>query len=198
MVEVEVKLPLTGKDDLVDKLIESGFKQGNRVRETDIYFNGIDRDFRKSDEALRIRKTESIDGGAITADHDELANDLSDEEHVLTYKGKKLDNISMSREEIEIKIDDFEGMKTVLVSLGFRPVFPVIKERQYYHSEEMTACLDFVKDLGWFLELEIIVECEDERECALDMIKKQIEELGFSMDDTIRTSYLSMLEAKEK
>ncbi len=198
MVEVDVKLPLTGKCDIANKLVESGFKQGNRVRETDIYFNGIDRDFRKSDEALRIRKTESIDGGAMTSDSDELAKNLSNEVHVLTYKGKKLDNISMSREETEIKIDDFDGMKTVLESLGFRPVFPVIKERQYYYSEEMTACLDFVKDLGWFLELEIIVECEDKRECALDMIKKQIEELGFSMDDTIRTSYLSMFEAKEK
>ena len=198
MVEVEVKLPLTGKCDIANKLVESGFKSGNKVRETDIYFNGVDRDFRKSDEALRIRKTESIDGGAITADSDELAKNLSDEVHVLTYKGKKLDNISMSREEIEIKIDDFDGMKIVLESLGFKPVFPVIKERQYYYSEDMTACLDFVKDLGRFLELEILVGCENERECALDMIKKQIEELGFSMDDTIRTSYLSMLEAKEK
>ena len=104
----------------------------------------------------------------------------------------------MSREETEIQFSDFDAMQKILVSLGFQPVFPVVKEREYYDGKDMTACLDYVNGLGWFLELEVMADGETEYENALALLRKQVEVLGYKMEDTTRTSYLSMLEDKTK
>ena len=55
MIEVEVKLALTDSKRVEQKLRKDGFVLQKIVRETDTYFNGVDRDFRKTDEALRVR-----------------------------------------------------------------------------------------------------------------------------------------------
>ena len=61
----------------------------------------------------------------------------------------------------------------------------------------MTACLDQVENLGNFLELEVIVKNENLRERFLSQMREILQELGLSMDNTVRTSYLSMLMYKE-
>ena len=62
----------------------------------------------------------------------------------------------------------------------------------------MTACLDQVEGLGDFLELEVIVENEEDREEALDLVLSLLGELGYEKGDIIRTSYLSMLQQNNK
>lgn len=183
MIEIEIKLKIDDKELLTRRLIDSGFRFDHKVRETDIYFNGNDHDFRVTDEALRIRRTEILgeDSRPLT---------------MLTYKGPKLDKVSMTRREIEVKIDDFEGMKDILLELKYRPVMPVIKTREYYKNDRMTALLDDVQGLGCFLELEILRDSEAEREEALKLIEEELNKLGYSMADTTTTSYLSILEKK--
>ena len=48
--------------------------------------------------------------------------------------------------------------------------------------------------MGEYLELEILVEQEDDRQQALQQIEERLLSLGYSMQDTTRISYLSMLE----
>jgi len=48
--------------------------------------------------------------------------------------------------------------------------------------------------LGEYLELEILVEQEEDRQQALQQIEERLLSLGYSMQDTTRISYLSMLE----
>lgn len=182
MIEVEIKLKISDKADVIHKLEAQGFRKTHKVTETDIYFNGNDRDFRRTDEALRIRRTEDSD-------------DLGKTTNKLTYKGRRLDNISMTREETEISIDDFEGMNKILLSLGYRPVRPVVKTREYYEDDKMTALIDDVEGLGDYLELEIMAEDESFRSDALRLIELELKELGYSLSDTTTTSYLTMLEA---
>ena len=50
-----------------------------------------------------------------------------------------------------------------------------------------------MENLGDFLELEMIASEESMREQYLHIIEKFLTELGLSMKDTVRTSYLSML-----
>lgn len=191
MIEVEVKLKIDDIESLQEKLLELGLKKSIKVREIDQYFNGVDRDFRKTDEALRIRKTIGLEGGYIVADCEDEAHNFL---YKLTYKGQKLDDVSMARKEIEIIIDDYEGMQQILLLLGYKPVPLVDKKRQYYFSEEkMTICVDEVDGLGYYMEVELMVDSENQREEALSQIEKLLFELGFSMTDTTTTSYLSML-----
>ena len=53
--------------------------------------------------------------------------------------------------------------------------------------------MDTVKGLGEYLELEIIVENNSEKEKSLVELENLLLKLGYSMKDTISTSYLSML-----
>ncbi len=65
----------------------------------DLYFNSPQCDFRKSDEALRIR--------------------IKEEGARLTYKGPKLDSQTKSRLELTVHIDNPEEMVQILEALGF-------------------------------------------------------------------------------
>ncbi len=160
-------------------------------------FDGVDRDFKKTDEAFRIRKTEWLERSALKEDS-VLTGDVPEQTTYITYKGPKLGNVGMSREELETTVGDAKVMREILISLGFRPVQPVVKTRQYYSHKDMTACVDQVEGLGDYLELEVLVDAEGERPQALKRIKEQLKKLGYSMGETTRISYLSMLEENVK
>lgn len=55
-------------------------------------------------------------------------------------------------------------MKNILLHLDFQPVAVVSKRRNYLKKGDMTACVDLVKDLGAFLELEVIAESEEKEQ----------------------------------
>lgn len=191
MIEVEVKLKIDNIDEISEKLLNQEYHKSRVVRETDVYFNAEDRDFRTTDEALRIRKVESLDDLPLIAD-----GSTEDVLTLLTYKGPKLDDVSMTRKEIEIIVEDFDKMSAILESLRFHPVRPVVKCRTEFLSEYVAACVDEVEGLGSYLELEVMVDSEEDKAEALKLIEDELGKLGHSMDDTITTSYLSMLERK--
>lgn len=157
MIEVEIKLPLFRRSVTERTLTEFGFKPGNLVKESDFYFTSDFHDFMKTDEALRIR----------TCDNFNTRETAS----FLTYKGAKLDTVSTTRKELETRIDDAEITREILISLGYKRLYPVTKLRQYYHKGMMTACVDQVEGLGSFLELEILVNTLEEKESALQSIE---------------------------
>lgn len=183
MIEVEIKLPVYRRSFTEHMLLAEGFTAGELVKESDWYYNAPDRNFNDTDEALRIRTTESLSSLEIFS--------------VLTYKGPKLDKVSMARREIETAIAEEEKVREILISLGYTELAPVTKLRQYYHRDNMTACVDQVSGLGSFLELEIIVEDESMREDALSQIEELLEHLDSSMKETTTLSYLCMLLRKQ-
>ena len=182
MIEVEIKLPLYRRSLTEKALIDQGFVTGDLIRESDLYFTGESRDFIKSDEALRIRTAENLS--------------KRNAKTYLTYKGKKLDNISMTRTELETGIEDRETGTAILKALGYLPMFEVNKLRQLYHKDSVTACVDQVENLGSFLELEIIVRDEENRPEALNKLDEILHEMGSGLQETIRISYLGMLMRK--
>ncbi|MDO5146524.1 MAG: class IV adenylate cyclase [Eubacteriales bacterium] len=180
MIEVEVKLPIHRRRTIEKGLLALGFKPGFLIRESDLYFNGGGHDFMRSDEALRIRESENLSTASSSA--------------FLTYKGPKLDAVSSTRKELETKLENADAGRQILSALGYQSLAPVEKLRQYYHREDMTACVDQVEHLGSFLELEILVEDESQREHALKKIEALLLDLDCRMEDTTRYSYLFMLQ----
>lgn len=180
MVEVEVKVSIKNRNLIEEKLSLAGFEKGELLRETDHYFDSDHHNLKKNDMALRIRSCENLTSGLT--------------ENFMTYKGPKMDAVSMMRKELEMQIEDAEIGKEILKSLGYVPVRPVIKLRQQFYLDQMTACLDLVSHLGEFLELEIVVSKEDEKDAALNRIISLLRELGYEPEEIIRTSYLSMLQ----
>lgn len=183
MIEVEIKLPISDKEVLEKKLIQLQFIKGGFVKESDIYFNSEKYNLKKKDMALRIRTCTKIDTGETITK--------------VTYKGPKLDHVSMTRKELEMEVSDASTCYQILEGIGFYPLCPVHKLRQYYCKGQMTACVDQVDGLGEFLELEMIVDSESERENALAEIERILQILGYDKKETTRTSYLSMLQQKQ-
>ena len=181
--EIEIKLPVKNSQEVLDILKDIGFMVKKEIQEEDIYFNSEYRNKKERDEALRIRKSRDCDTG--------------EQKVQINFKGPKIDAVSMSRMELETEVQDGETMEKILTYLGFLPVASVFKVRKYLTHREMTACVDRVEGLGEFLELEVVAETEEKREIYLEQMKEILNALGYSMEDTVRTSYLGLLMNKK-
>ena len=181
MIEVEVKLPIEDKNIIEEKLVSFGFHRTSHIKERDTYFDNEESDIRGNGLALRIRETMNL----ITGESFSQIN----------FKGKKMDQVSMSRPEYETSVEDADVMKAILESLGYARAIPeVIKIRTLLSRRNMNACLDEVVGLGTFLELEIVAEDKCEKEDALQEIEVMLHRLGYHISDTTTTSYLTMLQ----
>ena len=177
MLEVEVKIK-TDLDAIERKLIEMGFVRGTTAYEYDTYYNGKLVDLKTADKALRIRLHKDVDTGRV--------------KYVLNFKGPKLDDTTMTREETQFEVPSMEAGETVINGLGYFAAGNVEKTRIHYKSGDITCCLDSVTGLGDFLEIEIMAG-EADYDGAVAKIEKLLDELGVSMADTVRESYLCML-----
>ena len=190
MIEVEIKLPLRQRDNagketdrIASALCGMGFRKAARFRQRDSYFDNGAGEIRAGGKALRIRETEDLLQGRVTAE--------------LNFKGPRMDQVSMTRQELETEVGQAETGRQILAALGYFPVPPeVVKERTEYRRENITACLDRVEGLGNFLELEIIVPEPEGATAALRRLEALLGELGYQMSDTVTRSYLSMLQKR--
>src|SRR5262249_10306128 len=147
-------------------------------QEADHYFNAPDRDFARTDEALRLRRI----GAA----------------NLVTYKGPKRDAQTKTRTEIEVSLAEGDTTAAdfgrLLTHLGYRSVAVVSKTRCIYHLDRdgfaLEICLDKVEGLSTFAELEILAP-EERLEAARDLLLRTAAELGLS--DSERRSYLELL-----
>ena len=73
--------------------------------------------------------------------------------------------------EYELKIDNVYAMEKILSHLDFIEVISVIKTRDIYKYGELTFNIDLVENLGEFVELEKMVNCDDISEHQLDLKK---------------------------
>ena len=183
MLEVELKAALLPEqaDVLPNVLAALHFAEQAAVQETDIYFNAPDRDFRKTDEALRLRTHKLLLEGKTQT--------------LVTYKGAKLDAKSSTRRELETAVEDFETMRQLFCALGYKPVFTVTKKRRSFTCGAKTVCLDSVDGLGNFMELEAVLPDGSDREAAVEELRTLLDTLGVSREALTRKSYLELLMA---
>lgn len=178
MLEVEVKKRFQGDLEVLRERIKSlGFKLLEKHVEIDIYYTHPCRDFRETDEALRVRVRD-------------------DGIYELTYKGPKIGCVGKVREELTVQIRDIETLTKILERLGFREFMRVKKLRETYSNGETTISIDDVEGLGVFVEIER--KCEGvEVENVLSKIEELFLMLGIS-GRGIRKSYLELLLEKLK
>lgn len=183
MIEVEVKVKISEADNVENILQDCGFNITGVIKEKDTYYTSDKYDVKERGEALRIRVSEN--------------RNTYEKISTINFKGKKLDNVSMARQELETTVGDPELCRQILESIGFYEAGYVSKVRRYYTDGNITACYDSVEGLGDFMEFEIISESEDQREKCLNDIDVVLKKIGKSMKDSITTSYLSMLQNLE-
>ncbi|HID47383.1 MAG TPA: class IV adenylate cyclase [Methanococcaceae archaeon] len=186
MIEVELKVRLNEEEvlNLPDKLKKLGFRRHGKEEEIDTYFNGIDRDFRKTDEALRVRKSMDLERG--------------DTRYYLTYKGPRMDEISKTREEYQVGVEDGETLEVILEKLGFKKVLPIRKLREIYRRGDIVVSLDKVEGIGYFAEFEKTVKSPSEKEDAIKELMDIIRSLNIGEERLVRSSYLELRDNYEK
>jgi adenylate cyclase class 2 len=178
MLEVEVKFPVHDFRRIESVLDSWGAIIEPARRDSDRYFNSPDRDFARTDEALRIRSI--------------------GEQNVITYKGPKIDTETKSRVEIEVPLAPGPAAATdlgdVLIRLGYRPVAVVNKTRRIAQFERsgfsMQASLDEVDGVGRYAEVETLAP-ESRFAFAKAAVLAAAAELGMTQPE--RRSYLQLL-----
>ncbi|HWQ67536.1 MAG TPA: class IV adenylate cyclase [Methanospirillum sp.] len=171
MLEIEIKVRISEITQVRDRIIAGGGILSEILTEHDTYYNAPHRDFGVTDEALRLRRTEK--------------------KTTVTYKGPKNTILgSKVRDELNLDIHDADTFVNIIRHLSFFPVADVIKEREYYQYGDFTISLDQVKDLGQFIEIELITENDAENAAIrVDKIAKEIGVVG----ERITSSYLELL-----
>jgi adenylate cyclase class 2 len=178
MLEVEMKFPVSDFAALERQLAALGIQDVQARQEVDHYFNAPERDFARTDEALRLRRI----GPA----------------NFVTYKGPKRDAHTKTRTEIEVPLAEgdaaADACAQILVHLGYRPVAVVRKQRRIYHGRRdgfaLEVCLDEVAGVGSYAELEILAP-EDDLEAARAVLLQLASSLGLTTSE--RRSYLELL-----
>jgi adenylate cyclase class 2 len=113
---------------------------------------------------------------------------VADKQSFLTYKGRKIDAKSKTREEIEVVVSDADSANLILLRLGFKPVAEVSKIRKRYKIGVFEICLDDVEGVGTFVEVETKGDNMAElRNKALAILER------LDLRNTERKSYLELL-----
>lgn len=178
LLEVELKFVVVDPVATRAQLEAIGVRFRSPQREIDQYFQHPSRDFRATDEAVRLRS---------------IGND-----NRLTYKGPKLDAETKTRREIEVSVGAGAESRQLaldwLAAVGFAPVAEVTKMRipgtLIWEGREVTVALDCVDELGEFLELEILAGSE-ELQSAKALLLSLAETLGLGSSE--RRGYLNLL-----
>lgn len=182
-LEVELKFPVPDHERLRAELSALGCVFHAPLQQADLYFQHPLRNFKQTDEALRLRRSATEGNG------DEIC---------ITYKGPKLDATTKTRREIELPIageDGYQRYRELLEVLGFGAVMEVRKTRTpgtlAWQGSEIEIALDDVAGLGTFIELELLSTPE-----GLAAAKEQLAALAtrLGLQASERRGYIELLE----
>ncbi|MCU0719202.1 MAG: class IV adenylate cyclase [Pirellula sp.] len=175
-LEAECKFIAPDPERTRSKILELGGVFAKTERHVDTYLRHPCRDFRATDEALRIRQI--------------------DDDAYVTYKGKRREGPIKIRPETELPLasNTVDGWLQIWESLGFERVQQVKKTRQVFQlngtDAPITVTLDHVAGLGDFVEIERLLNDESQIESAQQEILGLAEKLHLGAME--KRSYLSM------
>lgn len=175
--ELEVKLELSENQFKELLVILSDNKTNFFTEQVDMYFCPQTSDFREymQTKCLRIRKEEEV----VSLDYKEIID--SEEmyaQHLIEHS---------------TKLSDIQQMVFILEHLGFQLIIEIIKERyEFVYKNFYNIALDKVKNLGYFVEIEII-EKELSYKQAGKCLKNVIQELGLSKNIVNKEGYSNMM-----
>ena len=196
LIEVEIKVRILDPDLIRKKLEKNQGSYKFSLIHEDTYYNmpkGL-RDFKQTDEALRLRKSVRFDKNK---------ENPKKVEYYLTYKGEKIDAVSKTREEIDLQIEDIAKMGELLNLLGFQEVLTVNKERDLFElkfkNNKFEALIDYIPILNQhFLEVEYLSETKDEIERVRNILFDFLSSIGIQKIDSITKSYLELIIEKSE
>ena len=153
-------------DEILDKIKKENFKKAEEVTEIDTYYTDKDFTFIKDRICLRTRQ--------VNSDFLEL-----------TYKPKS-DNKSnkYGKREVNIKLlsEDSKDIEYILEELGFIKYVSFKKHRKIYSKKikniQYNIMIDSINQIGDFIELEILVDSQEQKEEFYDELDNFIKKMN--------------------
>lgn len=181
--EIEVKARVEVGEEFARRIERIGGKFVREVTQEDLYFRHPFRDLKGRDEALRLRR--------------------EGKNYTLTFKGRRVGKGAKMREELKIRVGDYEKMIKLLERLEFEKAFIIRKRRKEFVLDGVTIALDSVEGLGEFVEIEVMAVVEEGGRARLrrmEAFKTELfdmaDRLGIPRDRLTTESYLELLTSK--
>jgi adenylate cyclase, class 2 len=181
-MEIEGKYRIENEIKLLAQLEKLGAQELKFETHEDHYLRHPARDFKITDEALRLR----------------LVND----QWYITYKGPRTEGPLKTRPEIELPLASGTdaGWRRIWENLSFESIAVVRKTRRVFSLSKlhlgMLVTIDHISEIGKFAEVECIVESAQGLAAAEQAIQSAANSLGLSFME--RRSYLSMVLEQQK
>lgn len=170
-IEIEIKAKLKNKEFIEKKLKELGAQYIGKKHQIDYYFSPPHRSYVGKGLYFRIR-------------HDKLSGKSR-----MEYHAAKMGEHYVG-EEYEIEVSDYKMALKILDLLEFKPELAIDKIRNSYKLGDVTIDLDTLKELGSFIEIEILNKNPKE---VVRKIKALATTLGISEKDIMHQNYFNQM-----
>ncbi len=170
-VEIEAKLKVRSHEPVRRKLSSLGAELIAEQTQNDCYFDNAESVFARTDKCLRLRREKAG----------------RNEKIILTYKGAKEQKKFKTRCEIQSEVADGNAVEKLLCELGYQKALVIRKKRQLWHFSRCEVALDYLRELGRFVE----IEGPNER-----VIANAQKKLGLSDLPNIKESYAHLIGQK--
>lgn len=167
--EIEIKLKVDEKEyNRILNIIKKHSVNKTDVNQIDTYYTLTDRTF--DQEWLRIRNENG--------------------KYIFNYK-KKIDNSHY--EKYDVLFDNINNLNKILSALGVQKLGTINKERTtYLYKDKYEFSFDNVKDIGNFIEIELINKSENFEKDLSDLINI-LEELKIDLNMIERKKYIDYI-----
>lgn len=173
MREIEIKVRLHDKTDVLKRLSDHGVKLSEPMTQRDQVFGpeGVNGGDENTAPWLRIRsETKGSETRQIFTLKKSVTNQLDSIEH-------------------ETEVTDEAELTQIIRKLGFVPYMDITKTRQKAKRGDVEICVDTVDGLGDFIEAEKLTDEDADYEAVVAELWQLFAELGLSRDDQVTDGY---------
>lgn len=168
--EIEIKLKVNEEEySRILNIIKNNSVNKRNVNQIDTYYTLTNK--KLNQEWLRIRNENG--------------------KYIFNYK-KKIDNSHY--EKYDVLIDNFNNLNIILNTLGSKQIGTINKNRTIYiYKDKYEFSFDIVKDIGMFIEIELINKSNDFEKDFFDLLNL-LEDLKIDLNIIDRKKYIDYLE----
>jgi predicted adenylyl cyclase CyaB len=178
MQEIEIKFKIDDIEKFKQGLVDKGCTLSEELNQKDIIYLFDLNDTLKGPDKVVVR----------------IRNVNGKSELNLKRKSK----IDFQAEEIEFGIEDSNKANMFLLGLGLKEWVTVEKRRVYTKYKNFNICIDDVKRLGTFAEIEIVTDISDKPKYFEKEILVIAKELGIDTNNRINSFYDTMISELDK
>ena len=174
MNEIEIKVKIDDKDHIIRELEKQGCKFSDEKHQIDTIFldkSAKDFNIKPGMIVLRIRTI--------------------GDKHLITLKQRGVQSIESK--EIEFGVSDSSLCKELIENLGYKEMVTVDKKRITTKYKGYNICIDEVKDLGCFIEIEILTSEQGKASYYEQEMLNLCSEFGIDSKNQINSHYDTMI-----